>query len=199
MVQTPSDRPVDTRQYRTDQPCGDGNKTPTEEVYNPKATLLGAAQEVFVAQGYHAAAMDDIADRAGVAKGAVYLEFSDKAAILAAVLNDSMRTMTADDRATFTALGYGLADRNGYIAIQSTRPKTLGYALIPGLVEKATAQGYVVAEQARLSRLHLDLIDHGVYPIYREKSQAGLRIVEIAGIGPAPFCGMLLADLGADV
>ena len=28
---------------------------------------------------------------------------------------------------------------------------------------------------------------------------AGVRIVEIAGIGPAPFCGMLLADLGADV
>ncbi|WP_207957991.1 CaiB/BaiF CoA-transferase family protein [Streptomyces sp. YIM 98790] len=28
---------------------------------------------------------------------------------------------------------------------------------------------------------------------------AGLRVVELAGIGPAPFCGMLLADLGADV
>ncbi|MFO1267984.1 MAG: CaiB/BaiF CoA-transferase family protein [Rubrivivax sp.] len=28
---------------------------------------------------------------------------------------------------------------------------------------------------------------------------AGLRILEIQGIGPAPFCGMLLADLGADV
>ncbi|WP_281277455.1 CoA transferase [Hankyongella ginsenosidimutans] len=28
---------------------------------------------------------------------------------------------------------------------------------------------------------------------------AGLKILEIAGIGPAPFCGMLLADLGADV
>jgi len=27
----------------------------------------------------------------------------------------------------------------------------------------------------------------------------GLRIVEMAGIGPGPFCGMLLADLGADV
>lgn len=27
----------------------------------------------------------------------------------------------------------------------------------------------------------------------------GIRIVEIAGIGPAPFCGMLLADMGADV
>ncbi|MBI1338663.1 CoA transferase [bacterium] len=28
---------------------------------------------------------------------------------------------------------------------------------------------------------------------------AGVRIVEFAGIGPAPFCGMLLADMGADV
>jgi len=27
----------------------------------------------------------------------------------------------------------------------------------------------------------------------------GIRIIEIAGIGPAPFCGMLLADMGADV
>ena len=28
---------------------------------------------------------------------------------------------------------------------------------------------------------------------------AGLRVLELAGIGPAPFAGMLLADLGADV
>ncbi|MEO0549370.1 MAG: CaiB/BaiF CoA-transferase family protein [Pseudomonadota bacterium] len=28
---------------------------------------------------------------------------------------------------------------------------------------------------------------------------AGVKIVEFAGIGPGPFCGMLLSDLGADV
>jgi len=28
---------------------------------------------------------------------------------------------------------------------------------------------------------------------------AGFRIIEIAGIGPGPFCGMLLADMGAEV
>ncbi|HWK64247.1 MAG TPA: CaiB/BaiF CoA-transferase family protein [Rhizobiaceae bacterium] len=33
----------------------------------------------------------------------------------------------------------------------------------------------------------------------RKGPLAGLRLIEIAGIGPAPFCGMLLADLGADV
>jgi alpha-methylacyl-CoA racemase len=28
---------------------------------------------------------------------------------------------------------------------------------------------------------------------------AGFKVIEIAGIGPAPFCGMMLADMGADV
>src|SRR5271155_322036 len=27
----------------------------------------------------------------------------------------------------------------------------------------------------------------------------GVRVIELAGLGPAPFCGMLLADMGADV
>src|SRR3546814_9720912 len=28
---------------------------------------------------------------------------------------------------------------------------------------------------------------------------AGVRVLEFAGLGPAPFCAMLLSDLGADV
>ena len=28
---------------------------------------------------------------------------------------------------------------------------------------------------------------------------AGIRVIELAGLGPSPFCAMLLADLGADV
>ena len=27
----------------------------------------------------------------------------------------------------------------------------------------------------------------------------GLKIIELSGIGPAPFCGMMLADMGAEV
>src|SRR5271166_3379427 len=27
----------------------------------------------------------------------------------------------------------------------------------------------------------------------------GLKVLEVGGIGPAPFCSMLLADMGADV
>ncbi|HEX3870832.1 MAG TPA: alkaline phosphatase D family protein [Pirellulales bacterium] len=36
---------LDTRQYRTDQPCGDGTKPPCDDVYDPKATAMGNAQE----------------------------------------------------------------------------------------------------------------------------------------------------------
>ena len=33
----------------------------------------------------------------------------------------------------------------------------------------------------------------------RQGPLSGLRVVELAGIGPGPFCAMMLADLGADV
>lgn len=36
---------LDTRQYRTDQPCNDLVRVPCPEVYSPAATMVGAAQE----------------------------------------------------------------------------------------------------------------------------------------------------------
>ncbi|GIG58280.1 TetR family transcriptional regulator [Longispora fulva] len=49
--------------------------------------LLAAAQEVFVAQGYHAAAMDDIAERAGVSKPVLYQHFPGKLELYLALLD----------------------------------------------------------------------------------------------------------------
>src|SRR6478752_7118029 len=48
--------------------------------------LLAAAQDVFVAQGFHAAAMDDIADRAGVSKPVLYQHFPGKRELYLALL-----------------------------------------------------------------------------------------------------------------
>jgi AcrR family transcriptional regulator len=55
--------------------------------------LLGAAQEVFVAQGYHAAAMDDIAERAGVSKPVLYQHFPGKLELYLALLDQSCDTI----------------------------------------------------------------------------------------------------------
>jgi len=51
-----------------------------------RAQLLSSAQEVFVAQGYHAAAMDDIAEKAGVSKPVLYQHFPGKLELYRALL-----------------------------------------------------------------------------------------------------------------
>ena len=54
-----------------------------------RAQLLSSALEVFVAHGYHAAAMDDIAERAGVSKPVLYQHFPGKLDLYLALLDQS--------------------------------------------------------------------------------------------------------------
>src|SRR5256886_4696874 len=51
-----------------------------------RAQLLAAAQDVFAANGYHAAAMDEIAERAGVSKPVLYQHFPGKLELYMALL-----------------------------------------------------------------------------------------------------------------
>jgi len=60
--------------------------------------LLGAAQQVFVAQGYHAAAMDDIAERAGVSKPVLYQHFPGKLELYLALLDQHADDLVAKVR-----------------------------------------------------------------------------------------------------
>src|SRR5881409_3272354 len=67
-----------------------GTQTAGRPVRLPRSVrrkqLLRAAREVFVAQGYHAAAMDDIAERAGVSKPVLYQHFPGKLDLYLALL-----------------------------------------------------------------------------------------------------------------
>lgn len=60
--------------------------------------LLGAAQEVFVAQGYHAAAMDEIAERAGVSKPVLYQHFPGKLELYLALLDEHAEALVTTVR-----------------------------------------------------------------------------------------------------
>jgi AcrR family transcriptional regulator len=62
--------------------------------------LLAAAQEVFVAHGYHQAAMDDIAERAGVSKPVLYQHFPGKLELYLALLDTHCDAIVAKVRAT---------------------------------------------------------------------------------------------------
>jgi len=65
--------------------------------------LLDAAQEVFVAQGYHAAAMDDIAVRAGVSKPVLYQHFPGKLELYLALLDQHAEALVTRVREAMAA------------------------------------------------------------------------------------------------
>ena len=58
-----------------------------------RAQLLAAAQDVFVANGYHAAAMDEIAERAGVSKPVLYQHFPGKLELYLALLETQVEQL----------------------------------------------------------------------------------------------------------
>lgn len=58
-----------------------------------RAQLLSAALEVFTAAGYHAAAMDEIADHASVSKPVLYQHFPSKLELYLAVLDLHIDTL----------------------------------------------------------------------------------------------------------
>jgi AcrR family transcriptional regulator len=77
---------------RTGEAPGRGQRLPRSQ---RRAQLLSVALEVFVGQGYHAAAMDDIADRAGVSKPVLYQHFPSKLDLYLALLDAGADALVA--------------------------------------------------------------------------------------------------------
>jgi AcrR family transcriptional regulator len=65
-----------------------------------REAILAAALDEFSARGFAAARLDDVAARAGVAKGTIYLHFSDKDALFQELLRTVMGPLVATLEAT---------------------------------------------------------------------------------------------------
>ncbi len=97
-----------------------GGRLPRRE---RRAQLLDSALEVFVAQGYHAAAMDDIAERAGVSKPVLYQHFPGKLDLYLALLDaacddviDNCRQALAATHDNKTRVAAAMAAFYAYVA-----------------------------------------------------------------------------------
>lgn len=77
-----------------------------------RAQLLDSARKVFVAQGYHAAAMDDIAERAGVSKPVLYQHFPGKLELYLGLLEQSCDDIIANCDAALSSTQDNLARVN---------------------------------------------------------------------------------------
>ena len=78
------------------QPPARGSRLPRRA---RRAQLLESALAVFVAQGYHAAAMDDIAEHAGVSKPVLYQHFPGKLDLYVALLDQAVDKVIDGTRA----------------------------------------------------------------------------------------------------
>lgn len=74
-----------------------------------RTAIVDAALDEFAEKGFTSARMEDIAKRAGVAKGTIYLNFSDKEALFEAIVNQEIRP-TIDALASAVAAGGSLRD-----------------------------------------------------------------------------------------
>jgi AcrR family transcriptional regulator len=65
--------------------------------------ILNAALDEFSARGFAAARLDDVAKRAGVAKGTIYLHFKDKESLFQELIRSKMVPVVGTLEATFAA------------------------------------------------------------------------------------------------
>lgn len=78
------------------------------------AELLAAAVEAFVEKGYAATRLDDVAARAGVSKGTLYLYYANKEALFKAVIQEGIIPVIAENEQIFaqhTGNSFELLDR----------------------------------------------------------------------------------------
>ena len=78
-----------------------------------RALLFAAARRVFLARGYHAATLEQIADEAGFSKGVVYSRFASKADMFLALLEDRITERAAQN----AALARDLAGSGDFAAL----------------------------------------------------------------------------------
>ncbi len=113
-----------------------------------RAQLLDAALEVFVAHGYHAAAMDDIADRAGVSKPVLYQHFPSKLELYLALLDETCDTVIDAVRGALES-----SPDNNKLRVQATMDVFYAYVANAGGAFRLVFESDLVNEPAVRERV----------------------------------------------
>ena len=77
-------------------PAAPPRLTQAERRAQTRAKLLKAAGAIFARRGYHEATLDEIAERAGLSKGALYYNFASKEDLFLALLADRLDARLGD-------------------------------------------------------------------------------------------------------
>jgi AcrR family transcriptional regulator len=137
--------------------------------------ICAAALEVFAERGFAAARLEEMARRAGVSKGTLYLYFKDKEDLFRAVVRDTVAPNIDAVQQAVLASGLPFADVATRLPVGAVAKMVIGESrnfpelakvwhdqvasraltMLAGLIEKAQAKGEVRAGDPRLHALTL--------------------------------------------
>jgi len=90
------------------------------------------------------------------------------------------RYFTGQSSHLTSALGDGPSDRIRFPG-DGPHDRRFGYSRLPAALQAASERDFHIVAQVRVSQRFAELVDRGVSPIFREKTQAGLRILDRRG------------------
>jgi AcrR family transcriptional regulator len=132
--------------------------------------ILDAALAVFGEQGLAGARLDDIARRAGIAKGTIYLYFPNKEALFQAVVRETIVARLEEMTAEFGTAGRGTCTaqlraymRTWWASLRTPTFRTI-YRLVIGELHRfpELMQFYLDEVVSRAVTLHAGVIERGI-------------------------------------
>ena len=153
-------------------------KSRTEQSQETREALLAAARELFAERGYAATSTEDVVQRAGLTRGALYHQFRDKEDLFRAVYAEVEREFA--EKITVHMRERVVAGANAWDEVREGAQAFLDVALDADVQRIALLDGPAVLGRAAaggdVARLGLDLIHRGL-----------LRSMERGLIEPQPL------------
>jgi len=155
-----------------------------------RGSILAAALTVFASHGFAAARLDEVAARAGVAKGTLYLYFRDKEALFEALVRDAAAPLLEHMRKETAAPDISpLAALDTFFAL--FKKEVLG-------TERKLLLRLIVAEGPRFPAIaefyYREVVAHGLHML-RALAERAAREGVFASDAPARFPQLIVAPL----
>lgn len=194
---------IDTRPVKNKPARGTRTRAPVNRTVAPRpskravgaterrAAIIVAGLEEFTAKGYAATRLDDVAKRAGVAKGTIYLHFKDKEALFQELVRTALGPLIVRISNPPIGAGAGSARETMEALMETFARDVIG-------TKRADIVRMIISEGARFPQLaefyYREVIAHGVAGM-RKLIEYGIARGEIRNPGLAEFPQLLVGPL----
>lgn len=152
-------------------PAGRTTETREQRQGRTRARLIGAADELFRRDGFHATTLDRIADRAGFTKGAVYSNFESKEDLFFAVYERRAEWVEGELRKAFSGVDPATGLDRAVAAADAGRMRKDGW--MPTFFEFWAHVLRHPEHRARFVEIHQRVVEPMVEPLAELLSRPG--------------------------